>query len=168
MPVIGRGDIASPLTDKTGYTYFCCGPSNRTPITDRARHDELYKIWNAPRQDMFVYVSTLSIYYSDSEYTKHKIAMEGLVKRLFDNYCILRIGNITWGSNENTLINYFKAKIKADEPIEVQDTYRYLVSKEELNHWVGLIPPTGKYEMNVTGTRNKVAEIVEMIKEERL
>lgn len=166
--IVGRGDIASALTDKPNYTYFCTGPSNRVPITDRARHDELYKIWNSPREGMFVYVSTLSIYYSDSEYTQHKRRMEDLVKRTFDNHCIIRIGNITWGSNPSTLVNYFKAKIAADEPIEVQDTYRYLVSKEELNHWVNLIPEKGKHEMNVTGTRHKVSEIVEMIKEGKL
>lgn len=167
--IIGRGDLATAITDREGFTFFCAGASNREPLTDRQRHSELNHIWKLnATPGMFVYVSTLSVYYSDSEYTEHKRDMENLVKRSFDNYCILRIGNITWGDNPNTLINFLKGKIQNNEPPEVQDTHRYLIDKDELNHWVGLIPLSGKHEMNVPGKRLKVERIVELIKEGKI
>lgn len=123
---------------------------------------------------MFVYFSTLSIFYvndltgNSREYTEHKINMENLVRRTFDNYAIVRIGNITWGSNPNTIVNYLKAKIKNDEPYEVKDVYRYVVDKDEFQHWVGQLPPKGKVEHGITGRMMKVEQIVREIKEERL
>jgi len=169
MSIIGQGDISKALTDKAGYAYFCCGASNRTPLNDRDREREIFRIWSQPKDSMFVYFSTLSIYYSESKYTKHKIDMENLVKARFENYCIFRIGNITWGDNPNTLINFFRDKIEKREPVEIiKDTYRYLISMDEFQHWVEMIPAIGKHEMNVTGKRLKVAEIFNAIKEESL
>lgn len=160
----GTGDIASVLTDKPGYTYFACGVSNREPISQRQKEREMYQIWQAKNEGMFVYFSTLSVYYSDSEYTRHKIDMEKIVRARFKDYTIVRIGNIDWGTNPNTLINYLTDKIKKGEPYEVQDTYRYIVSKEEFQHWIEMIPEKGKHEMNITGKMMKVIEIVERIK----
>ena len=104
---------------------------------------------------MFVYISTLSIYYSFSDYTKHKKNMEQIVKEHFNNYCILRIGNIIWGDNPNTLINHLKK-----DSSRILKAYRYLIDEEELNHRVGMIPRSGKHEMNITGTRQTINEIV--------
>jgi len=169
MTVIGRGDIATSITDREGFTFFCAGVSNREPLTDRARQNEMSRIWRMNgTSDMFVYISTLSVYYSDSDYTNHKRDMERLVSRTFDNYCILRIGNIVWGDNPHTLLNHFRSKIVAGEPLDIQDTYRYLIDKEELNHWVEMIPEKGKHELNITGKRLKVERIVELIKEGKL
>lgn len=162
--IIGRGDIAKAITDREGYIFFCRGNSRRTPLSQSIEDTEHRQIYRASKdysqKNMFVYISTLSIYYSDSEYTKHKLRMEKKVKRWFRNYCILRIGNITWGDNPNTLINYLKKNPNA----EIQDTYRYLIDQYELNHWLGMIPRTGKHEMNVTGERMKVQVIANKIK----
>lgn len=167
--VIGRGDISQAITDREGFTFFCAGVSNREPLTDRARQNELNRIWRMNgTKSMFVYISSLSVYYSNSEYTKHKCDMENLVRRTFDNYCIIRIGNILWGDNPNTIINFLRNKIRNNEPIEIQDVYRYVIDKDELNHWVGLIPSTGKHEMNLTGRMLKVQRIVELIKEGKI
>lgn len=166
--IIGRGDVASVIKDREGFTFFCTGVSNREPITDRQKQQELNRIWRSSRDGMFVYISTLSVYYSDSEYTQHKRDMENLVRRTFDNFCIIRIGNITWGTNPNTLCNFLKSQIHNGETLDVQDTHRYLLDPEELNHWIGLIPSTGKHEMNVTGKRLKVERIVELIRENRI
>ena len=170
MSVVGRGDLATHITDREGFTFFCTGASNREPITDRQKHEELNRIWRMKdTTDVFVYFSTLQVYTDDSElgsrkeYVLHKRDMENLVKRSFDNYCIVRIGNITFGNNPSTIINYFKNCIadKVDFPIE--DTYRYLVDADELNHHLGRIPKTGKHEYNITGKRVTVEKIVELI-----
>ena len=102
-----------------------------------------------------VYFSSLAIFYSNTRYAKHKKTMELLVKTCFENYTIIRLGNITWGTNPNTLINYLKSHPEA----EIKDEYRYVCEKEEFLHWINLIP-TWSCEMNIPCRRMKVAEIV--------
>lgn len=80
--------------------------------------------------------------------------MESTIKKEFPHYTIVRIGNITWGTNPHTLINYLKAHPEA----EIRDEYRYIVDKEEFLHWVGLIP-NWSCELNITGRKLKVKEI---------
>ena len=177
MSIIGRGDVASVLQDREGFTFFAAGLANREPISFPVRLLEFHKLADVSfangnqdywKDKMFVYFSSLSIYYADNEYTTHKLWVERMIKINFPNSCILRIGNITWGDNPNTLINSLKHKIKNNIPFEIQDTYRYLIDKDELLHWIDLIPRYGKHEMNVTGRRMKVAEIVKEIESGRL
>ena len=85
--------------------------------------------------------------------------MEDRVRSTFAHYTIIRLGNITWGKNPHTLINYFRNLARAGEKIEVWNTYRYLVDKKEFLHWISLIP-SWNCEMNITGTRMKVKNIV--------
>ena len=85
--------------------------------------------------------------------------MEDLVKSNFKHYTIVRLGNITWGKNPNTLINHFKNLLKAGEKIEIWNTYRYLVDKQEFLHWIDMIPDWN-CEMNITGQKMKVKEVV--------
>ena len=89
--------------------------------------------------------------------------MEKLVKKNFKHYTIIRMGNITWGKNPHTLINHFKNLIKNKEKIEIWDTHRYLINKKEFSHWINLIPEWN-CEMNLTGTKLLVGEIVKQIK----
>ena len=85
--------------------------------------------------------------------------MENLVKTYFKRFTIIRMGNITWGTNPHTLLNYFKNAAKKGDKIEIQDTYRYIVEKAEFLHWIHLIPDWN-CEMNITGQRLKVKQIV--------
>lgn len=159
--IIGRGDIAKAIKDREGFILYCNGVSNRLPLDEVAENKEISEVYNLrgnKTKEMFVYISTLSIYYSDSEYTKHKLRMEAKVKKWFRNYCILRIGNITWGDNPNTLLNHLKR-----DSSRVDDTFRYLIKEGELNHWVSMIPKTGKHEMNVPGTMFKIKDIIKYI-----
>ena len=156
--IIGRGDISKAITDKEDFIFYASGNSNRKPLTQASEdkeHMEVYRLaQDYPKSNMFVYISTLSVYYSDSKYTKHKMRMEARVRKWFRNYAIIRIGNITWGDNPNTLINYLK-----NNKAEIQDTYRYLLDKDELSHWINMIPDKGQHEMNVTGIRTLVKDI---------
>src|SRR3990167_1861988 len=150
MAIIGRGDIAQVINDRHGMIFLLSGISNRTPLTLTEHLKEKENI-NKYQRNFIVYISSLSIYYSSNEYSIHKKLIEDHIKQTCDNYCILRIGNITWGNNPNTLINFLTHKIKNNLPYEVRDEYRYLIDAEELNHWVNLIPYSGKHEMNITG-----------------
>ena len=100
------------------------------------------------KQKHLVYFSSLSIFYSDTRYTAHKKYMEYLIKNNFPHYAIVRLGNIAWGKNPHTLINYLRNH--PDAPI--QDVDRYICSEDEFLHWMRLIPEWN-VEMNITGRR---------------
>lgn len=107
-----------------------------------------------------VYFGSLGIFYNPhTRYTRHKKHMEEVVKSHFKHYTIISMGNITWGKNPNTLINYFRNAVKKGKKLEIWDTYRYLVNKNEFLHWINLIPEWS-CEMNITGQRLKVKQIV--------
>jgi hypothetical protein len=85
--------------------------------------------------------------------------MEARIKE-FDRNTIVRIGNIAWGTNPHTLINHFRGQIEKGEELNIQDTHRYVVDKDEFLYWLNLIPEWNT-EMNIPGKRMKVAEIVD-------
>jgi hypothetical protein len=86
--------------------------------------------------------------------------MEKTIKDNFKHYTIIRIGNITWGTNPHTIINFFRNQVKKGEPLDIRDEYRYVIEKDEFLHWIDLIPEWS-CEMNITGQRMKIQEIVD-------
>lgn len=84
--------------------------------------------------------------------------MEQLIKETCHNYNIIRIGNISWGSNPNTFINYIRNKKAKGEPVEIRDEWKYLISKEQLLLLTDNLPLTGKNEISVFGECKKVID----------
>jgi spore coat polysaccharide biosynthesis protein SpsF (cytidylyltransferase family) len=82
-----------------------------------------------------------------------------MIKLNFSKYTIIRIGNITFGNNPNTLINYLREHPNA----KIRDEYRYVIDKKELLHWIKLIPEWNA-EMNCPGKMMKVIDIAKLIK----
>jgi len=161
--IVGNGDIASVLEDKEGLTYFASGVSNSSETREEEFEREKELLKKQDKSKHLVYFSSLCIFYSDSPYAEHKKLMEFYVSIWFKKYTIIRLGNITWGKNPNTLLNFFRNRIKNNEPFEIQDTFRYLVDKEEFLYWINMIP-SWNCEMNITGQRLKVQTIVNRIK----
>ncbi len=162
MSIIGHGDIASVLSDREDRIYFASGVSNskETKESEYEREKGLLLTQNHfPEGGHLVYFSSLSVFYSNSRYTLHKKEMEELVKLNFHPYTIIRMGNITWGTNPYTLINFIKNKIRNREPFEIQDVYRYIVDKDEFLYWIDMIPEW-PCEMNIVGRRMLVKDIV--------
>lgn len=158
--IVGNGDIASVLKDKKKITYFASGVSNSLEKNEEEYKREYNMLFDQNRNKRLVYFSSLAVFYSNTRYARHKREMEGLVKLLFNNYTIIRLGNITWGSNPHTIINYFKAQVKAKKKLKIKNEYRYIIDRDEFLHWVNLIPDFN-CEMNITGRRLKVKQIVE-------
>lgn len=161
---IGNGDIASVLPERDHILFFASGVSNslETRKSEFRREKELLfdqydDALNASRR--LVYFSTLSIFYKDSPYTRHKRKMEQYVK-MFPDWCIIRLGNIDWGTNPHTIINHFRNKKARGEVLAIQDTYRYVTDKDEFLHWINLIPDFN-CEMNIPGQRLTIKQIVE-------
>lgn len=157
--IVGNGDLASVVKDRENILYFFSGVSNSQETDENQYQRELDLLLSQDNSQHIVYCSSLSIFYSNGRYARHKRTVEETIKRFFKHYTILRIGNITWGNNPYTLINYFKNKIKNKEAYEVQDTYRYILDKEEFLHWLDMIP-SWNCEMNIPGKMMKVSDII--------
>lgn len=158
--IIGHGDIASVLPDKKNRLFFASGVSNSQEKRESEYTREKKLLLKQDRKSHLVYFSTLAVLYGKNRYVQHKKEMESLVKQEFPEHTIMRLGNITWGTNPHTLINYFRLQLKRGKPIKIQDTYRYIIDKDEFLHWIGMIPDWS-CEMNITGRRMKIKEIVD-------
>lgn len=158
--IVGHGDIAQILkeTNKDAL-FFASGVSNSQETRESEFQREKDLLLEQPKDRRLVYFGSLSIFYNDNRYAQHKKEMEELVRTKFDRYCIVRIGNITWGDNPHTLINALRDKVAHGEPVELQDVYRYVVDKDEFMHWINLIPDGFNCEINIPGKRMKVTEI---------
>jgi len=128
--IIGNGDIAGVLPDRNDLLFFAAGISNSQETRESEYERERHVLLEQDKKKHIVYFSSLATFSGDTRYTKHKKIMELLVKTYFENYTIIRLGNITWGKNPNTLINYLKAHPDA----EIKDEYRYVCDKEEILH----------------------------------
>lgn len=64
-----------------------------------------------------------------------------------------------WGNNLHTLINAVRMRMERGEIFRIPNIYRYIVDKEEFQHWTNPIP-NWNCEMNIVGRRMKAADIV--------
>lgn len=84
--IIGDGKLASALkpTDREGWTFFVpIGLSAKEEIDLLAKQDNATRV---------VYFSSMGIFYSNDKFSKHKRAMEALVKKYYWRYTIVRLG----------------------------------------------------------------------------
>jgi hypothetical protein len=160
--IIGRGDIASILNDREGAIFFASGVSKSTEIKESEFKREIELLDKQDKTKCLFYFSTIALddLSKNSEYHNHKRKMESLIKSNFKNYNIIRIGNITWGSNPNTFINYIKNKKSKGEPVEIKDEYKYVIDKEQLILLTDNLPLTGQNTICVFGKMAKVAELI--------
>lgn len=159
MPIIGTGDIASVLVDHPGRLYFASGVSNSGELREAAYRREEKLLLSQLHSKRLVYFSSLSVFYSNGRYAKHKRHMEEMVRSRFPHHAIVRIGNIDWGSNPNTLINHLRIERARGKKLDIQDVFRYVTDEDEFLYWVSMIPEWN-CEMNIPGRRMSVAQIV--------
>lgn len=152
--IVGSGDIASVLPKRSDLLFFASGVSNSGETQEAAYQREKDVLYAQPLSSHLVYFSSLGVFTADSRYFDHKREMEFLVKEMFLVYTIVRIGNIDWGNNPHTLINYLRANPVA----EIQDAWRYIIDKDEFLYWIDKIPEWS-CEMNIPGRRMKVQEV---------
>ncbi|HLG91241.1 MAG TPA: hypothetical protein VI336_03745 [Candidatus Saccharimonadales bacterium] len=158
--IVGNGDIASALPSRRDRLFFASGVSNSREKRESEYRREKNLLLKQDRSAHLVYFSTLAVFYGNNRYVQHKREMEELIKQEFPRYTIMRLGNITWGTNPHTIINFLRAQLKKGKTIKIQDTYRYIIDKEEFMHWIDLIPDWN-CQMNIPGRRMKVEEIVD-------
>lgn len=158
--IVGDGDIASALKelDRPDLLFFASGVSNSKEKRESEYQREKDLLLEQDRSLRLVYFGSLSIFYGKGRYVRHKKEMEELVISEFPKYCIIRLGNIDWGTNPNTLINALRNRVANNEPVEIRDVYRYIVSKDEFLHWISRIPDFN-VEVNIPGRRMLVKDI---------
>ena len=160
--IIGTGDIASVLNDREGAIFFAAGVSNSSEKRESEFLRE-YDLLNAQDKSKCIfYFSSITIddITKNNDYLTHKRKMELLIKSNFENYNIIRIGNITWGTNPNTFINYIKNKIKNGETVEIKDEYKYMIDKEQLVLLTNNLPLIGQNQISVFSRMAKVKELI--------
>lgn len=162
--IIGNGDIAKAIEDRKELLFFASGVSNSAELNPLQFLREKNLLLSQEKNRHIVYFSTLSQYYANSPYIQHKKDMESIIKSEFIKSTIIRFGNITWGNNPNTLLNSLMLKIKNNEPVEIQDTYRHIMTKKDFTFWLKHIPIDQSDIMNITGRMFHVNEILERIK----
>jgi len=166
--IIGRGNIAKVIKDRDDLVFFASGVSDSSCTSNHEYNREINMLARVDPSSHIVYFSNLGIYYKNDKYTNHKRSMEQLIKSRFKYYTIVRIEVCEWVDNPTTILNVFKEKLRNKEEIDIQDTYRYVLSLEEFLYWLDLIPKNKSNEMNVLGTKMHISEIVEKIKKGEL
>lgn len=160
--IIGHGDIAKVLPKRDDLLFFASGVSNSGETRESEYQREIDLLMSQDKKQHIVYFSSLAVINpKEEEYTRyiwHKRHMEELIKKHFSKYTIVRLGNIDWGTNQHTLINYLKNKTERGEKIKLENVYRYIVSKEEFLYWINLIPKFS-CEINIVGRRMLVKDI---------
>lgn len=157
--IVGHGNIARVLNDFPQAIFFASGVSNSQCINVGEFNREqalLREYFDEGKDKMLVYFSSISVNFLHTPYTNHKLHMEHLVKRWFPNYCIIRLGNISWDTNPNTFVNYLRAHPDA----VIKDEYRYMVDEKTLLLVTDNLPLTGQHEITITSTIKKVKEYV--------
>jgi hypothetical protein len=86
--------------------------------------------------------------------------MELLIKSNWNNYNIIRVGNLLWDDNPNTFINYLRGRKDRGEPYEVLDEYRYVMDKDHLRLITDNLPLKGQNEINIFGRMAKVKDLI--------
>src|SRR5690242_21017679 len=132
MAIIGRGNIASILKDREGAIFFASGVSNSNETDWNAFNREYLLLLDQPRNKCLFYFSSIQLFEQNTPYFKHKQTIERMIDDVFDNYNIIRIGNIDWDQNPNTFLNFIRNKIKNGEEVLIKDEYRFLISKDQL------------------------------------
>lgn len=155
--IIGNGDIAKVLkdgqVDRPNFIFFASGVSN-SQETDKNEYKREYDLLMAQdKSKHIVYFSSLAVFYGDTDYIRHKKFMETQCELNFDAHTIVRLGNIAWGNNPHTFINYLMAHPEA----EIKDEYRHVIDMDEFIYWINLIPDWN-CEMNIPGARLKVRD----------
>lgn len=159
--VIGKGDIAQQLwcVDKPFVTFFASGVSNSRQEDEKEYQREIALLMQQPKDQHLVYFSSLCIYYSQTRYAQHKVQVERMIKENFQTYTIVRLGNITWGRNQNTIINHFKLQRRSHKEPHIETGHRFIISEPEFCYWMQHLPIGIKNEMNIPGEMVSINEI---------
>jgi hypothetical protein len=162
--IVGRGDIASILNDREGVIFFVSGVSNSLEKCESEYEREHKLLSEQDKTKCIFYISSITIdnkeKFEISRYLQHKKQMEDYIKSNFKNYNIIRIGNILWGNNPNTFLNYIKSKVKNNELFFISDEYKFMISEKQLLSLTDNLPIDSQNQISVFGQMVKVKDLI--------
>jgi hypothetical protein len=162
--IVGRGDIASILNDREGAIFFVSGVSNSLEKRESEYEREYKLLSEQDKTKCIFYISSITIdnkeKFEISRYLQHKKQMEDYIKNSFKNYNIIRIGNIAWGNNPNTFLNYIKSKVKNNESFFISDEYKFMISEKQLLSLTNNLPIDSQNQISVFGQMVKVKDLI--------
>jgi hypothetical protein len=162
--IIGRGDIASILNDREGAIFFVSGVSNSLEKRESEYEREYKLLSEQDKTKCIFYISSITIdnkeKFEISRYLQHKKQIEDYIKSSFKNYNIIRIGNISWGSNPNTFLNYIKSKVKNNESFFISDEYKFMINEKQLLSLTDNLPIDSQNQISVFGQMVKVKDLI--------
>lgn len=141
--IVGHGDIAKVLQDREGAILFASGVSDSSCYDESEyfREKKMIESFQLNRAThTFFYFSSISIMFKTSRYTKHKQEMEELVRRTYIHSHIIRLGNIFWGENPNTFLNYLKNRVDKGQEVNIKDECKFMIDKVQLRMIVNSLP----------------------------
>jgi hypothetical protein len=162
--IIGCGDIASILNDREGAIFFVSGVSNSLEKRESEYEREYKLLSEQDKTKCIFYISSITIdnkeKFEINRYLQHKKQMEDYIKSSFKNYNIIRIGNISWGNNPNTFLNYIKNKVKNNEPFFISDEYKFMINEKQLLSLTDNLPIDSQNQISVFGQMVKVKDLI--------
>jgi nucleoside-diphosphate-sugar epimerase len=141
--VVGNGMMARRFLEyahQNEFIIFASGVSNSKETNEAAFVREVDLLTQHLRESAgqrFVYFSTCSIAdasMTDTQYVKHKIKCEELIKAQVPDYVIFRVSNVVGaGGNSNTIINFLVDKITTQQPFAIwQDSVRNIIDVDDV------------------------------------
>lgn len=125
---------------------FASGVSNSRETKDEAfkRERELLEVnLNLFQEAVFVYFSTCSIEdpsMQESQYVKHKLEMEDLIKRNHHKFHIFRLPQVVGKTNSPTIIHFLYDKLTTQEPFDIwANSTRNLIDVQDIVKIVNFI-----------------------------
>lgn len=168
--IIGNGSIAKSCSsfDRDDVIFFASGVSDSSCKDHDKFNREFNLILSQPRDKHLVYFSNLGVYRWNTPYINHKKFIEESIRQIFPSYTIVRIEVCEWVTTPTTILNVFRKNIKNNEEVEIRDDVRWVISFDEFEYWMKLIPIGQKSEMNITGRKMTIRQIYDNIKEGKL
>lgn len=157
--IIGNGDLAKALNNRHDVIFFASGVSDSSCTDSKEFQREIELLYKQDREKCLVYFSSIDTG-KESPYLKHKKIMERYVTALFQHCVVIRIGNITWGDNPKTFLNYLRNEIKSGRNPEIRDELKYMIEKKDLLFITDNLPTTGQHKINAFSFVDKVENII--------
>lgn len=166
--IVGRGAIAEALQEiDKPFLFFASGVANSWEDRESEYDRERDLLLSQDPTKHIVYFTSMCVFTEpERRYSQHKAEMEDIVRNNFPRHSIVRIGNTDWGNNPHQLVPFFREKLSSGEPFEIYEGYRHILSKDEFQYWVNLLPEDRNVEMVITGEKMKISDVVERVKGE--
>ncbi len=158
--IVGYGDIASVLMDRDGALLFASGVSNSSCCDHLKFQREIDLLMSQDKNLCCFYFSSINVEKKNTSYFRHKFIMEEIVRDNFPNYNIVRLGNILWGTNPFTFINYLKDRKRKGMPYKVKDEYKFVIDEKSFVMIVNNLPLEGQNTISVFSRMAKVKDLI--------